>query len=323
MPTDMALLIPLLSEVYSVVTPLLHHPLNPRLLVKHEGAGPLISHKHRSSHYLLARELLHRDELMAGVVVGSSGSWAMGWAHACQLLGIACHCVAVEALPNAVRTSLSIKGATCEIVGSHAERVARAMQLQNEGWYWPNQFDNPAVITAFEHTLGYQLVKQLEELHERPTYLIGPVGTGGLLAGTARALRATGHKITVVGADPSSSIAHEGARSFKIPSLHPRGAGHDDTVYETLKTASRDIDLTVTASSFSAAEHMWRFSRTSVTSCGLSGGLALAAAFQQVVPFMEEGEKALVLLPDRGDAYVKEFAIAAQLFGNSQERNVK
>ena len=132
------------------------------------------------------------------------------------------------------------------------------------------------------------------------------MGTGGLLAGTTRAMRMAGLTPVAVGVDVASSITHTGPRSWKPQQVRMRGVGSDDEVCATLRAARGTVDDILAVDHFAAAEEMRNFFHVSSNGCGMSGGLALAAATRHLLDGCPAGRHIVVILPDRGDLYAEE-----------------
>jgi cysteine synthase A len=77
-------------------------------------------------------------------------------------------------------------------------RVARRL-AEDKGWFWANQFDNPANRLAHYQTTGPEIWKQTKG---GVTAFVSAVGTGGTLAGTALYLKERNPRIITVCADP-------------------------------------------------------------------------------------------------------------------------
>jgi len=76
--------------------------------------------------------------------------------------------------------------------------VAQRLAVEN-GWYWSNQFDNPANRLAHYHISGPEI---WEQTGGKVTAFVSAIGTGGTLAGTSTFLKEQNPNLTVVCADP-------------------------------------------------------------------------------------------------------------------------
>ena len=76
----------------------------------------------------------------------------------------------------------------------------RAQRLAEEkGWFWANQFDNPANRLAHYETTGPEIWEQTQG---EVSAFVSAVGTGGTLAGTTLFLKERSQNIVTVCADP-------------------------------------------------------------------------------------------------------------------------
>ncbi|WNG47372.1 pyridoxal-phosphate dependent enzyme [Archangium minus] len=315
---DTAAVIRRLESVCRQETPLRQDHRDPNTYLKFEGGGMIYGHKFRSAAYLLIKAL-SAGQRVSHVADRSSGSWAMGLAWAARVAGATSSFVTVGDPHPYIRQFVESVGGCFHVVDNNAARLAKLDELRSSGIWVPDQHNNVAVIEAFEKSLGPELARQFREHQLAPDYLVAPVGTGGLLAGCARYLRAHGAKLTTVGVDLSSSLVHEGTRHFKYPHAKVRGVGSDDEYCETLITSREQIDRIVPQSPFQAWKEMLALVQEFPCSVGMSGGLALAAASQlrrEVGP----DKKIVVILPDRGETYAEELRAARLVFGRAPLR---
>ena len=77
-------------------------------------------------------------------------------------------------------------------------RVAQRL-AEERGWFWANQFDNPANRLAHYRTTGPEIWAQT---NGEVTAFVSSVGMGGTLAGTALYLKERSSKIATICADP-------------------------------------------------------------------------------------------------------------------------
>ena len=304
-----------LTELLSPNAPLFRHPDDDRVLVYHLGLGHFPAHKFYSALFLI------QARLDAGLSISpcgdrSSGSWAMGLAHACHVLSngtASTRFVSVGSPAAFVQDFVEKHGGNYDVVESNVARKAWTEERELEGYYLPDQHDNEQVITAFEETVAPDLHKKLKQVGLRPWGIIGPVGTGGLLAGTVRGLRRRGYKTRAIGVNVDSSIQHIGPRPTTLPWLKCRGVGAVDEICGTFRVARLDMDELRWTSPFNAAERLVQFQKRS-HGCGMSGALTLAVAFDQVVPRIPKGASVVAILPDSPDLYTKEHDLVGRLF---------
>ncbi len=173
---------------------------------------------------------LSESERAAGVVTHSSGNHAQALALAGQLAGVPV-CVVMP------RTAPAVKRAATEGYGARvvpceptlADREATVQRLQAEhGYALVHPFDDWRVIEG-QSTAALELLEQSGPLDR----IVTPCGGGGLLAGSALAVRAVGASTRVVGAEPAR--ADDARRSLEkgqiVPSVDPK------TIADGLRTS--------------------------------------------------------------------------------------
>ena len=174
--------------------------------------------------------LLDEAERRRGVVTHSSGNHAQAVALAGQLLGIPATVVMPRNAPAVKRAATEGYGATvvpCE--PTLADREGTVARLIHEhGYTLVHPFDDDRVI-AGQGTAAWELLDQAGPLD----MVIAPVGGGGLLAGTALAVKGRSPATRVIGAEPAA--ADDAMRSLQtgtlMPSTDPR------TMADGLRTA--------------------------------------------------------------------------------------
>lgn len=139
------------------------------------------------------------DVAARGVVAHSSGNHAAALAYAARIRGIPCTVVMPE---NASKIKVdAVRGLGAEIVFcTRQERESVSERLVRErGCALIHPFENPDVI-AGQGTAALELLDQVEDLD----LVLTPVGGGGLLAGTAVAVRGERPGVMVWGAEPAA-----------------------------------------------------------------------------------------------------------------------
>src|SRR4051794_29776801 len=134
-----------LRGIWSAPTPLIRHPDDHRMLLKLEGGGTNPGHKMRSAAYLVACAIAEGMDVRKAAE-RSSGSMAMGISGAVHRAGGVSRFVSVGPPPPPVCAFVEARGGTFEVVSSNRERVARLEDLVAEGYWTPDQHNNPRVI---------------------------------------------------------------------------------------------------------------------------------------------------------------------------------
>lgn len=166
----------------------------------------------------------------AGVAAHSSGNHAAALALAARDRGIRAHLVMpVDASPvkRAAVESVGAEVVTCE--PTLAAREATLVEvLERTGATEIHPYDDPRVI-AGASTAVAELLDDVPALDA----VVAPVGGGGLLSGTALAVKARDPAIRVYGAEPAG--ADDAARSLVAGTLLPSTA--PDTIADGLLTS--------------------------------------------------------------------------------------
>lgn len=165
---------------------------------------------------LPARFILNRAEeeglLAPGSVVieTTSGTFGLALAILCNLRGYRLVVVSDPAIDPPLQRRLEDLGARVEIVrepapvgGFQGARLARMAELQaaHPGHFWPSQYSNPYNPGAYA-----PLAELLTESIGHIDCLVGTVGSGGSMCGTAGYLRLPFPNLNVVGVDTHGSV---------------------------------------------------------------------------------------------------------------------
>lgn len=158
-------------------------------------------------------------EAARGVVTHSSGNHGAALAYAAARRGIPAWVVMPENAPAVKQANVRRFGAQVRLCApTVAARESACSEVAREcGATLIHPFDDPRVI-AGQGTAALELVEDLPELDA----VIAPCGGGGLLSGTAIAVRAVAPRMQVFGAEPAN--ADDAARSFasgRVETLAP------------------------------------------------------------------------------------------------------
>ncbi|HEX4710154.1 threonine/serine dehydratase [Phenylobacterium sp.] len=193
---------------HAVETPLIESPaLNDRLglrvLIKPETLQRVGAFKFRGAYNRLVQ--LNADERKRGVVAFSSGNHAQGVALAAKLLGMPALIVMPSDAPAIKVANTRGYGAEIKLydrLTENREAIAAAVSAERGAVVVP-AFDDPHII-AGQGTVGLELMRQAEALGALPDVVIAPVGGGGLMAGTATAVKALSPRTAMVGVEPEA-----------------------------------------------------------------------------------------------------------------------
>jgi threonine dehydratase len=204
--------------------------------------------------------LLQLDEVgrRAGVVTHSSGNHAQALALAGKLLGVPVTVVMPSNAPAVKREATEGYGArvvACEPTLA-ARESAVAAEIERHGLTLVHPFNDWNVI-AGQGTAALELLDQAGPLD----MIIGPVGGGGLLSGTALAIQGQSPQTRVIGAEPAR--ADDARRSLETGSIKP--SNDPQTIADGLRTSLgprpfsvivRHVDRIITASESEIIEAM-------------------------------------------------------------------
>jgi cysteine synthase len=165
---------------------------------------------------LLAARAIVEDGIAAGkiregtrVVESTSGTFGLALAMLKNYYGYELSLVSDPVVDAHLRTRLGILGATLDIVESPKDgsyqvaRLARVKEILTEqpGAFFANQYFNPVNTEGYAR-LGDYLTRELGHID----CLIGTVGTGGSMCGTARRLKQYFPNLKVIGIDTPGSV---------------------------------------------------------------------------------------------------------------------
>ncbi len=152
-----------------------------------------------------------------GVVTHSSGNHAQALALAAKLRGIPAHIVMPENASAVKRRAVVGYGGnvvSCANTLEARESTAAAVQAKTGATMIP-PYDHPHIIAG----QGTVVLEMLEEIPDLDA-IVCPVGGGGLLSGTALAIRELNPKIRVIAAEPLG--ANDAARSKAAGEFMPQ-----------------------------------------------------------------------------------------------------
>jgi len=185
-----------------------------RLFFKCEHLQKMGAFKFRGAWNAISR--LSDEVARRGVVTHSSGNHGQAVALAAAMRGIPAHVVIPADASRAKKAAIVGYGGRvveCEPT-LEARGITAARVLAETGGTLIPPFDHPDVI-AGQGTAALELLEEIPELDA----VVVPIGGGGLIAGTALALRELAPRVRVFGAEPTG--ADDAARSHASGRLVP------------------------------------------------------------------------------------------------------
>lgn len=144
----------------------------------------------------LAKIAFLGDRCQAGVVAGSAGNHGQALAYAARARGVHCEVFMPETAPIAKVEAAIGLGATVQLVGETIQEALSAARERADsgGLEFVHPFDDPEVV-AGQGSLGLELLTQVPDM----TRVVVPVGGGGLISGTAIAVKAARPDVQFIG----------------------------------------------------------------------------------------------------------------------------
>ncbi|MFC3126676.1 cysteine synthase A [Pseudoroseomonas globiformis] len=285
------------------------------ILGKAEFMNPGGSVKDRAALGIL-QDAVERGVLTPGqpgvVVEGTAGNTGIGLALAASARGWKSVIVVPETQSREKLDFLRMIGADLRLVpakpyadpGNYvhvSRRLAEEMMARNGHTVWANQFDNLANARAHEATTGPEIWAQTGGRIDAFTC---SCGTGGTLAGVARALKAKNSGIRIVLADPEGSALAPWVQRGEVKatpgSSVTEGIGQAARVPANLEGAP--IDGAETIPDAEALEQVFSLLIEEGLSVGGSAGLNVAAAIR-VAKALGPGHTVATILCDGGARY--------------------
>jgi threonine dehydratase len=186
--------------------------------VKCESAQPIGSFKLRGAFNMIAQ--LTPEALAKGVITYSSGNHAQGVAYGARALGAKAVIVMPDNAPAVKIEATRALGAEVVFVGpASSARKEKAEELAAEfGYSIIPPYDHPHII-AGQATCGLEIAQEMPDVD----LVISPVSGGGLLSGTATAVKLCAEvgicnaSVKVWGAEPE--LAADAKESFETGKL--------------------------------------------------------------------------------------------------------
>lgn len=194
-----------------VHTPLVRAPfegVSGEVWLKAESLQPIGSFKLRGAANKILQ--LTPEEIQRGVITYSSGNHAQGVAYAARAVGAKAVIVMPSNAPKIKRDATLALGAEVVEVGvASSERLAKAEELvRAHGYMVVPPYDDEKII-AGQATCGLEILEALPDVD----LVLSPVSGGGLLSGTATAVKLLCPHARVFGVEPE--LAGDTAESFR------------------------------------------------------------------------------------------------------------
>ena len=236
------------------------------------------------------------------IVEPTSGHTGIGLAVVGAALGYKVIIVLPETFSIERRRLIQAYGAELVLTpaaGGMGAAIAKAKELaEDNGYFLPLQFENPANPRIHEETTGPEIIAAFGETG-LDAFVAG-AGTGGTVSGVSPVLKKANPKIGiyVVEADESAVFSGEKPGPHKIQGISP------GFIPGTLNTKAYDEIIRVSSDDAIAAGRAVGYEEGFLL--GISGGAAIFAA-KQVAKKLGKGKKVLTIAPDNGERYLSTF----------------
>jgi cysteine synthase A len=234
----------------------------------------------------------------AMVVETTSGTFGLALALCCRIMGLRLTLVSDPAIQPDLHQRLMNLGAVVEVVdrpapggGYQIPRLQRVGELLNEipDSFCPLQYDNPGNPESY-----WRLAAHISEVIGPVDCLVGAVGSGGSMCGTARYLREINPDLRAVGVDTHRSVLFgqpDGERRL-------RGLGNSLMPENLDHTAFDEVHWIGAAEAFRATR---RLEADHAMYCGPTSGAAWMAALWWAQRHPDR--RAVVIMADEGYRY--------------------
>ena len=285
------------------------HGVKATLLVKLEFMNPTGSVKDRMAIYLL-RQAVARGELKPGgtIVEATSGNTGAAVAMFAGVHGYRAILTIPDKMSREKVDTLRAFGAEVHICPTAVPpdspesyyEVGKRLARETKNSYWVGQYFNKDNIESHYNTTGPEIWEQTGGKFD---CLVGGVGTGGTVSGTAKYLKEQDPRIEIVGVDPEGSVYYQYHKDQTLIEPHTylvEGIGEDmlcPTIdYSVIDTMYQIGD----EESFLMARDL---ARKEGILAGGSSGTVVAAALKHGRK-LDDDAVMIIILPDSGSKYI-------------------
>jgi cysteine synthase A len=271
------------------------------VLAKLESFNPLGSVKDRIGVSMI--DAAERDGLIKEdtiILEPTSGNTGIALAFVCAARGYRLVLTMPDTMSLERRSLLQALGAELVLTpGSEGMpgtvRKAEQMASQDERYFIPQQFQNPANPAIHRRTTAEEIWRDTDG---QVDIVVAGVGTGGTITGVAQAIKPLKPEVKAIAVEPVGSPVLSGGKpgAHKIQGI---GAGFIPQVLELDL-----VDEVVQVATEDAAATARRLAREEGILTGISSGAAAWAALQVAARPESSGKLIVVVLPDTGERYL-------------------
>jgi cysteine synthase A len=236
------------------------------------------------------------------VIEATSGNTGVALAAICAARGYPFVAVMAETFSIERRKLIRAYGGKVVLTPAAARgsgMVVKAKALaQEHGWFYTNQFENPANPAWHRQTTAPEILRDFAG--RRLDCFVTGWGTGGTLTGVGEVLKVARPEVQIVAAEPTGAALLSGGewQPHKIQGWTP------DFVPAVLNREV--VDRIVPVDDVLARDTARELARREGIFAGISSGATLAAALE-VAREAAQGAVLLAMLPDTGERYLSTY----------------
>ncbi|MGE3410254.1 MAG: cysteine synthase A [Pirellulales bacterium] len=274
---------------------------------KIENMNPLWSVKDRIGRAMI--DAAERDGLIKGdtvIIEPTSGNTGIALAYVCAARGYKLMVTMPESMSLERRRLLKALGAELILTPAAegmpgAVRRAEELVAQNDNYFMPQQFKNPANPEIHRKSTAEEIWRDTDGQID---IFISGVGTGGTITGVSEVIKSRKPGLKTIAVEPTASpvITQRMAGQPLKPGKHTIqgiGAGFIPDVLNV-----DIIDEVVQVQDEDAMETARQLAKQEGLMCGISCGAAAWAAIQVAKRPENAGKLIVVILPDIGERYL-------------------
>jgi len=277
-------------------------PNDANVYVKVEYFNPGSSVKDRLAYAMINKA--EKDGLLkegSTLIEPTSGNTGIGLAMVAAAKGYKAVIVMPDTMSMERRNLLRAYGAELILTpGAEGMKgaIAKAEELSKEnGWFLPQQFENPVNAVIHRETTGPEIISAFDEAGLSLDAFISGVGTGGTVTGSGEVLKEKFPEIEIIAVEPKDSPVLAGGKPgpHKIQGI---GAGFvPEVLNPEVITSIFPVD------NDDAFETSRKVAREEGILGGISAGAAMYAAIE-TAKRLGKGKNILAILPDNGERYL-------------------
>lgn len=262
--------------------------LNMQIYFKKEFLQYTGSFKERGARYCLL--MLPKDQKDKGVIAASAGNHALALSYHGKQLGIPVTVVMPIIAPIMKVSACRLHGSTVIVKGKDiGESKKYALnKAKKTGLMYINGYDHPNIL-AGQGTMGLEIIDQVHQLDA----CIIPVGGGGLIAGTALAIKSLNPSVKIYGVEAERCASFSEALKAGHPVYTPSSSTLADGLavpmvgVNAFETAKNLIDKMLTVKEEFIALAILRLIEQEKAVVEGAGACGLAAIIQGLVPELQ------------------------------------